>query len=282
MGRLHVVHSHTTKSDFVAAGTAALTRAVRVSTRHITAARGWSPPARLAARYVRRTLDVEIAVSAFTASALPEGRPDEVLLNGVPSVADEVGGRHVQRADVVVLAQRLTPEKGTDVALRAFAASGLASRGWKLHVAGDGSERPRLQALVHELGLNEQVRFLGWVDDVDTLYRQASIMLAPAPAEPLGLSVLEAAARGLPVLVSAAAGHLETIGTSLHARTFPVGDHTAAARQLCDLADDPEERRRYGRELQELQRSTFQPRAPRREAGEHLRTGPRGSRSELT
>ena len=41
------------------------------------------------------------------------------------------------REPVVLVAQRLEPEKDTDVAVRAFALSGLAGRGWRLEVAGD-------------------------------------------------------------------------------------------------------------------------------------------------
>lgn len=253
-GRLDVVHSHITRADFVAlAGTPWSRGAIRVSTRHITAARGYARPAKIAALAVRRALDVEIAVSSFTAEALPEGRPDEVLLNGVDSAPD--GPDH--RSRTVLVAQRLSPEKDTRVALEAFGLSGLVDLGWRLQIAGRGVELEALTEAAAALGLTDHVDFLGWVDDVDALYRRAGILLAPAPAEPCGLTVLEAAARALPIVAAGAAGHLETIGSLADAALFVPGDPASAAASLRQLADDERARSSYGEELRALQRSRF-------------------------
>ena len=61
----------------------------------------------------------------------------------------------------MLVAQRLEPEKETDVAVTAFAGSGLADRGWRLELAGDGAERRRLEAPGGELGLASSTDFLG-------------------------------------------------------------------------------------------------------------------------
>ena len=74
------------------------------------------------------------------------------------------------REPVVLVAQRLEPEKRTDVALRAWAASGLADRGWRLQIAGDGAERDDLEcSWPTHFRIEDSVDFLGRAQDVDSL-----------------------------------------------------------------------------------------------------------------
>ena len=251
-GRRDIVHSHVAKSDFVALAAAPLTGGARVSTRHITAPRGYTPLARRLGHVVRAALATEIAVSRWTSDQLD--RPtDVVLLNGVQPQPDA----DAPREDVVLLAQRLDPEKDTATALHAWARSGLADRNWTLRVAGAGVELPMLTALAAELGITGSTRFDGWLAVLADSYRSASIFLAPAPTEPCGLSILEAMAQGLPVIAAASGGTLETVGSHPDAVLFPAGDVDAAAAQLRRLADDPTRRESYGVALRDLQRRSF-------------------------
>jgi glycosyltransferase involved in cell wall biosynthesis len=251
-GRRDIVHSHITKGDFVAALAAPLTRGRRISTRHITAPRGYGRAARFLAPAVTRGLTHEIAVSEFVARAVSP-RPDQVLVNGVQAQPDADGPRE----RVVLMAQRLAPEKDTATGLRAWAASGLGTSGWRLVVAGDGTERTALQALAGELGIEQSTEFVGWLPDPTEAFRSAAVFLAPAPGEPCGLSVLEAMAHGLPVVAAASGGHAETVGSAPGARVFPPGDAEAAAQHLVGLCSDADGRSRYGTLLRELQRSEF-------------------------
>ena len=252
-GRVDIVHSHITKADFAAFAAAPWSRAARVSTRHINHSRGYSRWARFLARGVRRGLALEIAVSEFTASQLPEGPPDRVLVNGVADALEPTESRE----RTILIAQRLSAEKDTAVGIEAFARSGVAANGWRLVVAGRGEEEARLRQLAHDLGVSEHVDFLGWVDDVHELYCRAGLLMATAPAEPLGLTVLEAAARALPVLASASGGHLETVGTLPSAELFPPGDAAVAAAALARLTAEEGGRLEYGRQLRALQRRSF-------------------------
>jgi len=68
---------------------------------------------------------------------------------------------------------------------------------------------------------------------------RAGILLAPAPADAFGLSVLEALAAGVPVVACAAGGHLETVGRLPGGTMFPPGDAEAAAAALRSLLPDP-------------------------------------------
>ncbi|MDT7537989.1 MAG: hypothetical protein QOI82_1574 [Actinomycetota bacterium] len=247
-GRRDVVHTHLSAADVSASMTTAAHRAAHVSTRHIAAPRGASVLGRLAVPLIERTVDLEIANSSFVAAGI-ERRPDAVLPLGVPrsDCAYDEGSR------LVVVVQRLEAEKDTGTALRAWQASGLAEQGWSLLVAGDGAELTTLQALG---GTMQQVRFAGHVDDVGALLAHAGVLLAPTPREALGLAVLEAMSYGVPVVASAAGGHLETLPPD-YPWTFPAGDAAAAGAALRALAGDDGARRAVSAELRDRQRADF-------------------------
>ena len=155
----------------------------------------------------------------------------------------------------VVMLQRLDEEKAADVGLRAWAASGLAGRGWRLVVAGSGVLRPALEQLAAELGCAPSTTFAGQVADTDALLARSSILLAPAPAEPFGLSVVEAMAHGLAVVAAGGGAHVETVGDA--GVLFAPGDWEAAGRSLVELADDRDTLRRTGAALRSRQRERY-------------------------
>ena len=129
---------------------------------------------------------------------------------------------------MVVMLQRLDEEKAPDVGLRAWAASGLADRGWRLVVAGTGVLRPDLERPGRpSWAAPDRWTFAGQVADTDGLLAGASVLLAPAPAEPFGLSVVEAMSHGLAVVAAAGGAHVETVADA--GLLFPPGDADAAA-----------------------------------------------------
>lgn len=138
--------------------------------------------------------------------------------------------------------------------MAAFAASGLADHGWRLRIAGDGSQRPALERQAASLGIGAATDFLGYRHDVDGLMATSAILLAPCAIEGIGLSVIEAMSSGLPVVAAAAGGHLESAGSVQDAALFPVGDHHDAGRHLARLAAEPADLDCYGAALRDRQR----------------------------
>ena len=104
-------------------------------------------------------------------------------------------------------------EKGADIALEAFAHAVKRVPALELLVAGDGGERGALERRAAELGLCENVRFLGWVDPegVSALLNRATLVLVPSRQEAFGQAALEAATAGRPVVASAVGGLPEII-----------------------------------------------------------------------
>jgi len=237
-GAVDVVNTHMTAADAAALRAfAGRHRPAVVSTRHFAQRRGRFRALPLDP-VVRLVLDAEISVSAVVAAAI--GAPSTVVH---PGVAVPPATEH-ERQRVVLVAQRLQPEKQTMLAIAAFARSGLASDGWRLDIAGAGAEADELARAASALG--GSAGLLGFRGDIPQLMARAGMLLATAPSEHFGLTVLEAMACGLPVVATAAAGHLETMGGLDERALFPAGDADAAARALRALADDPSARRRLG------------------------------------
>jgi len=155
------------------------------------------------------------------------------------------------------MAQRLEPEKRTDLGIRIFAASGVARCGWQLLIAGGGSQRAATEKLASDLGIGEACIFLGDRDDIADLFASASILLAPCPTDGLGLSVLEAMSAGLPIVAAGAGGHLETVGAADHPMLYPPEDVPAGGRCLANLAANGKFRALYADVLRSVQREQF-------------------------
>ena len=151
-----------------------------------------------------------------------------------------------ERGRLVLACGRLVPYKGFDVLLRA--AQGEDFEVW---IVGEGRERPHLEQLVHDLGLDGRVRLLGSVSDSELtkLMRIADILVMPSVtnAETFGLVQLEAMAAGRPVINTAletAVPHVARDG--LEAITVPPRDPSKLADAINTLIADPARRRRMG------------------------------------
>lgn len=255
LGRQDVVHAHLLRSERIATLAAPVNRGRRLVTEHLVRILPAGALGRAQEAVLRQTTHQRIAVSRAIADEVPGGAA--TLHNGVRSSAVRRRDDEHHDGGRVLVAQRLHHSKDTTTAVLAWAASGLAADGWCLQIAGAGPEERRVRATVEDLGMAGSVDLLGWRSDVHALMERADVLLAPAAVEPLGLSVLEAMARGVPVVASRAAGHLETVGGLDDARLFDVGDVDHAASLLRDLAHDHDGRADYGERLRQVQRRWF-------------------------
>lgn len=105
-------------------------------------------------------------------------------------------------APVVAVVGRLSSEKGQDTMLRAMALLKRQGMGASLLLAGDGPERTALERLAEQLGLRNDVHFLGHVTDILPVYRSADIVALPSRSEGLPNALLEALRADCPVVAT--------------------------------------------------------------------------------
>ncbi len=194
---------------------------------------------------VLAAVDRFVTPSAFAADrvaalGLPRDRV-EPLGHYLPEDAFAEGSR-AGEGSYALVASRISPEKGIDVAIEAAAAAGVP-----LRVAGEGPDLERLEELAR--GAGADVRFLGRVppQGVRELLGGAAAVLMPSRYHEFSpYSALEAMAQGVPVVATAMGGLPELLGEG---RCTPAGDGDAFAARLAALWGDARLRQAEGEEL---------------------------------
>jgi len=131
---------------------------------------------------------------------------------------------------------RLHENKGFDTLIRSLALVPEA----RLSIAGEGPERPALEALAREVGVADRLTLLGWRQDTGALLAGYDIFLCPSRHEPLGNVVLEAWSAARPVIAAAAQGPSELIAEGETGLLVPVDAPEPMAEAIRALLGDPE------------------------------------------
>lgn len=148
------------------------------------------------------------------------------------------------RPPVVAAVGRLSAEKGFADLIEALAL--LRTPAARLVIAGDGPQRPALEALAAARGLSGRVAFLGATDGPEPAFGAARVAVCPSHTEAFGLAVAEALSGGLAVVASDCAGPREILDGGRFGRLVPIADPPALAAAIdAALADpgDPAQRR---------------------------------------
>ncbi|MEW6166348.1 MAG: glycosyltransferase [Pseudomonadota bacterium] len=143
-----------------------------------------------------------------------------------------------------VVAQ-LIERKGHRVLFEALARMPVAQRPLVL-CFGRGPQRAALAAEVARLGLQADVRFAGFRDDLPRWMGCLDLLVHPAYIEGLGVSLLQAAAAGVPIIASRAGGMPEAVRDGENGLLVPPGDAAALQAALLRLLTDDALRRRLG------------------------------------
>ena len=98
-----------------------------------------------------------------------------------------------------------------------------------LLIAGEGPERPNIEAKIRELGISEHVRMLGHVDNAFGFQASLDINVLPSFSESMGFSVIEAMFAGVPSVVTDACGASELVTASGGGQVVARGDAHAIA-----------------------------------------------------
>jgi glycosyltransferase involved in cell wall biosynthesis len=181
------------------------------------------------------------AVSVSTADDLVKrGIPRHairVIYNGVDS--SRLTPDPVERADkpLFVYLGRLKKYKRVDVVIRAFAELNVPEA--SLEIAGTGDYRAQLEGLVNSLGLSGRVNFLGFISEEAKLHllRRAWASTLASPKEGWGISNLEAAACGTPVIAANSPGVRESVVDGETGFLVPQDDPGAMAAAMRGIVE---------------------------------------------
>jgi glycosyltransferase involved in cell wall biosynthesis len=141
---------------------------------------------------------------------------------------------------------RFDKVKGFDVFVEALGL--LRARGllFEAVLGGSGIEQQQLNERARLLGLTDQLSFPGWIAQVDRFLADVDILVVPARSDAFGLTPLQAAVAGVPLLLSTASGHREMFEDEAEALFCEAGDSVSTADQLTRLMTDPELADRLG------------------------------------
>lgn len=107
------------------------------------------------------------------------------------------------KSDVVYVG-RLLSHKNVNVLIKSIAGLKKELPKIKCLIIGDGPEREKLESLSNDLGLTQNIKFLGFVKEIDEVYalmKSSNVFVLPSTREGFGIVVIEANACGLPVIV---------------------------------------------------------------------------------
>ncbi|MGD2069711.1 MAG: N-acetyl-alpha-D-glucosaminyl L-malate synthase BshA [Gemmatimonadota bacterium] len=122
----------------------------------------------------------------------------------------------------------------------------------RMVLIGDGPDRPRVRERAEELGVDDQIVFLGKHASVDELLACADLFLLPSASESFGLGALEAMASGAPVVASRTGGIPEVVPHGEAGFLCEVGDVDAMGEAAVDILGDEALHERFsaaGRQL---------------------------------
>jgi glycosyltransferase involved in cell wall biosynthesis len=218
-----------------------------VATEHVYVPVPWRRSI-LLQRLLATRIDRYFAVSHEVAQRLHQNfdLPDsklQVIHNGIDLGAyDQPPKPGLRRAlagatdrPIVLTTARLDAQKGLGYLLEAAALIPEAV----FVVAGEGPERARLEARAYELGLSEQVNWLGYREDIADLLACSDLFVLPSLFEGLPVALLEAMAARRPVVASAIGGVDEVV---VHERTgllVQPADSLALAGAIRAILADP-------------------------------------------
>ena len=168
----------------------------------------------------------------------------------IPNFIDEDVFKFRKEYDVnskiILSSGRFTMEKGFDMLVNVAAEVFEKHPDWEWHVYGDGPERSKIEFLIEEKNLRENVKLMGLADNMYEKYKDASIFVLTSYREGFALVLLEAKACGVPpVSFDCIAGPSEIISNNIDGYLIPCYNEKAMSEKICNLIEDDDLRKSF-------------------------------------
>ena len=268
-GKFDLVHTHTSKAGILGRMAAAICGVPAiVHSSHGTILHGYFSPAvtRLFAMFEKAAATLSHRIICLTKQEIIQhldagiGKADQYthIFNGIDLEAFEArkGDRTELRRslgytpdDVVcVSVGRLVPVKGQSDLLNAFAEARVQNPELRLLLVGDGELREELAKQAQALKIADVVEFAGWREDVAELLDACDLFVLTSLNEGLGLVLVEAMAKRLPVVATAVGGVREVVEDGNTGRLAQAGDSAAIASAIQEFSRDSDSRESMGQQ----------------------------------
>jgi glycosyltransferase involved in cell wall biosynthesis len=200
-----------------------------------------------------RANDAEVGVSDFMLSEMrrhPHARTLRRIYNGIDPLkhsSTASASRDSQDgALVIAFAGRLIAGKGANRLIEAVAQI-HTQQPIKLLIAGEGTDRSRLESLAHSSGVGHGVNFVGQLDDMPAFWQACDVAVIPSEtAESFSMTTLESMACAKPVLATHSGAIPELVVDGVTGTVVPPGDVSALTNALVTYAQQPNLRRAHG------------------------------------
>ena len=236
---------------------------------YVNVEQGYDFPLRWYVRPIlRRTLAGSDALTAISDDcrehALNAGAPNNrvhIVMNGADLRRFSPGRPSITQygQQMIFACRQLIPRKGIRFLIEAMALLKSDFPAAQLVVAGDGIERPTLERLSAELGVQDRVHLVGWVPNsrLPEYFRSASVSVIPSIEEGFGIPAAEAMGCQVPVVATDAGGLPEVVDDGITGLVVHRGSATALADALSRLLSDDQLRAEFGRKGREKALAEF-------------------------
>jgi glycosyltransferase involved in cell wall biosynthesis len=231
--RFDLIHAHNVRPLMYAGPAARLAGVpVVIQTRH-----GQRSGAPFATKFADAVVGVSEANSQLSIRAGVAAGKVSTIRNGVDVTRFDYTGPNPRGPAVAV--GRLSPEKDPENLIRAAAIACAAEPEFRVDLAGEGPCRAALTDMIRSLELQSRVRLLGEVRDVAGLLARASQYVLPSRTEGISLGLLEAMARGLPVVATRVGGTPEVVEDGVSGFLVPAANPQALAAAMLSVYRAP-------------------------------------------
>jgi glycosyltransferase involved in cell wall biosynthesis len=207
------------------------------------------------------TLFADRAVAtSHSVAKLVRGRvTPQIVYPAIVPVIDRPAPPLDRRPPVIGALSRLAPIKGYIHLVRAMPEVLARVPQARLEIAGEGPDASVLDAEAKRLGVARAVTLLGWQDDMDALFARWRVFAAPSLMEGFGISTLEAAMHGLPIVASRVGGVPELIEDGVDGLLVPPAEPEPLASALADCLLDMRRAASLGEHAASRARTVFAP-----------------------
>ncbi len=187
--------------------------------------------------------DVRIVVNKKLAEIIGNNKT-HVIYNSIGyQIPDNMSKKSLNKIIKIGFLGRLVQNKGVQFLVKAL---GLLRNKRKLNcelvIGGDGKYLKSLKSITTLYGLNDHVKFLGYVSDKTEFFDGIDVFCLPSLRETFGLVLLESMVNGIPIIASNISGIDEVVKHKENGILFNPGDHHDLAEKIEKLIIDDESR----------------------------------------